>query len=251
MANEGRFLVTVNNGAPAYQSAVDTGDAGTWAAKTISLRIVAFKTAAETDADLAGVVRAAVGGWDNIAIPANCTVQLTCVVPSDDYDHLAFVYQVGATFDASAAATFCTAVVTNTTAVQALVVVADDDDTGTITLGAAATEIGLNPVWGTPAPRQNLGRDHDGGVYGLSHAVDRENDALRLDFEAGTVTQAQYNTLRDWAQAGVTVKVDDGDTGARIGTYHGKLSGPSSIDSHWKNRAYPSLTLLVESEELN
>lgn len=254
MANEGRFLFTVNNVAPVAVGAMGTAGVGTWALKAaISCRAVFWKSSSENKADLAGLERGAVAAWDNKPVPALAAVEIACNVPiADSWQHVGFVYQEAAAFDPASPAKICTATVQYTTATQAVITVLDDDDTGVVTFGAAPTAIGVSPIWASNVARDNIGLSHDGAeAYRRSFVQDIENLALNFRFEAGSLTQAQYSTMRQWAQYGVKVKAADGDTGARIGTYHGWLVSPAGIDSYQKNADYPALTMRITGEEYN
>lgn len=252
MANETRLLISVNNGAPAYLSAVDTGTAGTWPSVTISARILAFKNADENDPDLVGVNRSAVGDWDNQAIPALSTIKIAFTKPTDYVHHYGFAYQAGATFDPAAAANLCTVVTTHTSHTVAMVAVADDDDYAALTLGAAVTSLELFSTPASNRPRQNVGVGCDGVAYRKSWATDIENAALMLQLEGYTcATAGYYKKLRKWAQYCVSVKAADGDSNARIAAYYGALAEPLGIDSEGMSKDWPALTLLVTDEDYN
>lgn len=252
MANETRLLLTVNNGAPAYLSAVDTALAGTWPSTTISCRILAFKSAAESDADLVGAARGAVAGWDNQIIPANKTIRISFTKPSDYVHHYGFLYQAGASFNPAAAANLCTAVISHTSAAVALCTVADDDDYATLTLGAAASSLALFKTPISNQPRVNLELGADNVIYKKSWAADIENEALMIGLHGYSCSTAgYYKTLRKWAQNGVSIKADDGDTSARIASYYGALAEPLGINSEGKSKDYPMLRMIITAEDYN
>jgi len=248
------LTLTVTNDSPNGAGTVQTPADGTWGSKTISIRVVAWYSALETDVDNAGIRRTTVAAWDNITVAANDSLLFAFAHSDPPPDHYSFYYQVATSWDSANSAAKCTAVIETASLTQSTCAVADDDDTATITFGATANSVTINPVYDLPpAVRENTLRAYNGALVKADYADTRLLDSLDIIFNvtASAVAQAGLMRLMRWIKNSVRLTAAWSQTGGDtfLESAVGKFSNTSYLQAAGMTAAYDaSLTFLIESE---
>ena len=243
---------TVNHTAPNAFGSIALASGGSWATKTISFRIVAWATAAETDADNAGIRRSVVTAWNNVSVSAGQKLTINFTL-GENVNHYAFYYQEAATFNPALVAKKCTATFTYPSASLGTCVVLDDDDTATFTFGAEATSVEVDPVIQlAPTVREMVVRGYNGKLVKKSYAQNTMVDSLDVVLSMhSSVTPTDNKLLLKWVKNSTPLLLSESLTGTAvfITSYTGRLVNTDYIHSKHKN-ANETLTYVfaVETE---
>jgi hypothetical protein len=243
------FAVNQPYGAP---TGVTTPGGGSWTGETISCRVVAWQTAAETDVDMAGFDRATVALFNGIVVTAGDSVVIVFTPPTEQYDHLAFYYQVAATWNPANAARKCSMDIEQTSETSYKLTIDDDDNTATITFGAV-TSATISPVQVLkPQTDKKVRRGWNGKLIVKSSAITKLVDTLTIISPMGSCTSANYDKILRWIKYGIPVSLTDSADGGYspyISVYQGKIDDTDYLKSPGKNDAFEfTLSYMVESE---
>jgi hypothetical protein len=250
--SDSTLTATVYNLYPTYSSAVTSPAGGSWGAKTISVRLVAWYTLDETDVDSAGINRNSVASWNNITVSASDYVTFTAILPLQHYNHLAFYYQVGASWDSANAATKCTATIQQTSSTSVTVTVLNDDDTATVTFGATANSISINMIEHIqPIFRENTVRAFDGSLVKKSYVTEQAIDSLDLTLTMASLSASEIKTLSNWIKDSTKLKMSEDLSGddIYIKDYYGKFVSCDYLHTKYKRTGYTfNVTFAVDAE---
>jgi len=248
------LTLTITNDSPTGAGTVLTPTGGAWASKTISLRVVAWYRSSESNIDDAGINRGTVAAWNNITVGASDSIQLAFTHAARAPHHYSFYYQEAATWDSANAAKKCTAVITPASPTQSLCEVANDDDTATVTFGAAPSGISLSPITGfEPMSRTNTLRAYNNSLVKKDYVDERLLDAIVIAYPVTALGAAQDAIIRltRWQKYSNRLTLSTDLTGNLqfLGDCVGKVEGHDYLHATGLTTDYEaSFTFLMETE---
>lgn len=247
------ITLTVNQPYGSPTEAPTTPVGGGWTAGTISIKVVAWQTAAETDVDMAGFQHGTEAFFNGIVVANNDKVVISnWTPPTRPYDHLSFYYQVAGTFNVANSCTKCTMTITEVSETNYTLTITNDNNTDTITFGAA-TSVELNPVvLLKPTIRESVTRGWNGLLVRKNNPLNTISDVLEITCPMSGTTAAEYDDILKWIRYSVPVILTDSAVGAYnpyVDIYTGMITNTTYIKSPGKNNEEDfTLTYMVESE---